>query len=160
MRGIATGAASVVVLVVAAVIGCGDGSDPDQERAREFRRDGQALCRDALRAAGQPADQTSRERARWLRHVIATSAELVRSLDALEAPARLEPAMREVVDLERRDNAVWRRVVARLARGTSLERAVRPDLEALGRNRTRGDRLYKRLGLTACTSAGADATAI
>jgi hypothetical protein len=88
-----------------------------------------------------------------LRTALAASSRFRGRLAALDPPPDLEQYQRELIELDRRDDRVWRRVVARLDRGIGFRRALRPDQEQIARSVGRADVLFKRLGLAACTLA-------
>jgi hypothetical protein len=120
-----------------------------------FERRGQALCRELLRASTKGAQQaasTPTALATAERHALAASARFYHQLEALDAPRALAPYVREYLALERRDDAVWRRIVARLDVGTPIPNAIGPDQSTVLSDVAQANALVTRLGLSDCAT--------
>jgi hypothetical protein len=118
-----------------------------------FQRRGQALCRELVRASttGTPAS-TPRALASAERKALAVSAHFYHKLEALNTPRSLAPYVRQYLPLQHRDDAVWRRIVARLDAGTPIPNAIGPDRSTVLGDVAKGNALATRLGLTNCVA--------
>jgi hypothetical protein len=120
-----------------------------------FQRRGQALCRESLRASTKGAQQsatTPTALAAAERQALAASAHFYHQLEALDAPRSLTPYVRQYLTLEHHDDAVWRRIVARLDAGTPIPNAIGPDQSTVLSDVAQGNALVTRLGLTDCVT--------
>lgn len=120
-----------------------------------FQRRGQALCRGLVRASTtgtQQSASTPTALAAAERKALAASAHFYHQLEALIAPRSLAPYVREYLVLQRRDDAVWHRIVARLDAGTPIPNAIGPDQSTVLGDVAKGNALVTRLGLTDCVT--------
>jgi hypothetical protein len=117
----------------------------------EFHRRGQAFCQAWLRVPLNGAQQTSPKALAAAEHTdLAASARFYRQLEALNTPKSLAPYVRQYLALQHREDAVWRRVVARVETGVSFLNATAPDQTTINSGIGQGNALSTRLGLTDC----------
>jgi hypothetical protein len=141
---------SIVLAVGLAACGGEDGGS-ERDAAAAFTQRGQALCRRlALAAVAMPGNDAATV-ATNLRRALASSTEFYRDLGALPTPTPLRPTVRRLLTLERRDDEIWRRVVARLDDGATPQAALGPEQDDIIANVRELDRMFTELGLTDCT---------
>jgi hypothetical protein len=121
---------------------------PASAAVAEFHRRGQALCQG--RFGAHTNGVTPEAFAALERRALASSASFYRQLEALNAPKSLAPYVQQYLTLQHHDDAVWRRIVARLDTGTSIPNAIAPDQTTITSDSEQGNALLTRLGLTDC----------
>lgn len=131
-------------------------ASPASATVAEFHRRGQALCQALFRppTAGAGAPTTPKALAAAERTALASSARFYHQLEALNVPKSLAAYVQQYLTLQHHDDAVWRRIVARLDTGTSIVNAIAPDNTTITNDVTQGNALVTRLGLTDCGSPG------
>jgi hypothetical protein len=121
---------------------------PASAAVAEFHRRGQALCQ--ARFGAHTNGVTPKAFAVLERRALASSARFSRQLEALNAPKSLASSVQQYLTLQRHDDTVWRRIVARLDTGTSIPNAIAPDQTTITSDITQANALVTRLGLTDC----------
>ena len=157
--------ALVAVLAGAALlVPAGCGGDDDEETsgseggpltAAEYRKQGNALCKDALSAVERiPVPSSEGQIGDYLERVFDASEGLTDDFEKLDPPAQLRADHEQAVELSRKSEDQFDAIVERVRESGDPRAATLRELRKLAPEIERSEELNEKLGLDECNEVG------
>ncbi len=145
----------------ALVAGCGGDSDGDATSdtgpltVAEYREQGNALCKEAVREAEAiPVPRSPDDIADYLKTVFDASSELTDEFAEFEPPEELRADHERAVELSRESDETLDGIVERVRDASDPQAAAQREFRKLAPELERAEKLNNRLGLEECNETG------
>jgi len=151
-------ATALTCTLVVAGAGCGgdeSGSGEGPLTAAEYRKQGNSLCKEAVREAEAiPAPRSPDDIADYLEEVFATSEKVTDEFVELEPPEALQADHERAVELSRESEKTFDALIERVRDASDPQAAVRREFSKLAPDLARAEDLNTKLGLEECNETG------
>lgn len=155
-------AAALAGAVLLVAVGCGDddneeksGSGGGELTSAEYREQGNALCKDAVRGVERIPQPTSEDEiADYLEGVFEASEDVTDDFERLDPPTELATDHEKAVELSRETEKKFDAIVERVRESADPRAATLRELRKLTPEIKRSEVLNEKLGLDECNEVG------
>jgi len=148
--------AALACLALVAATGCGGDDESGGALSKaEYRKQGNAICKDALREVeGIPAPTSPEGIADYLEKVFDTGEKFNDEIVELEPPEELRADHERAVGMTDEFEQAFDKLVERVRNASDPQAAVQREFRKLAPDIARSQKLNARLGLDACNKVG------
>ncbi len=142
-------------LALVASSGCGDDDSGTSPTAAEYRDEGNALCKKAVREVEAiPAPTSAEGIADYLETIFDASEKMTEEFVDLDPPEELRADHERAVELSRESEKTFDEIVERVRDASNPQAAVQREFRKLAPELAQAEKLNTRLGLDECNETG------